>query len=143
MSMTSLTDDLVDLTVGDVVLLDVPASPAYITVVRTAAAGLAARVDLTLDRIEDVRIAVDEACVMLVSTSGDSPDAEPATLTCEFTLEQESLAVEVSRTSTTLPEASAFVWSVLSALVDSLETGDDDGRTWVRLVVRRGPGAWS
>lgn len=140
MAVTSLTDADAELELGDVVLLDVPATPAYITVVRTAAAGLAARVDLTLDRIEDVRIAVDEACVMLVSPADES---EAVTLTCEFTLEAESLAVEVSRASTTLPEASAFVWSVLSALVDSLETGEDEGRTWVRLVVRRGQGSWS
>lgn len=128
-----------DLLHGDVVLLDVPAAPAYIAVVRTAAAGLAARVDLTLDRIEDVRIAVDEACVMLVTPGEEDPPA----LSCAFTLQDESLEVEVSRAQVTLPEHSAFVWAVLSALVDSLDHGVEDGRTWVRLTVRRGSGAWS
>ncbi len=136
--MTALTAVASDGVLGDVVLLDVPAAPAYIAVVRTAAAGLAARVDLTLDRIEDVRIAVDEACVMLVVPGED----DPATLSCEFTLEDESLEVEVSRSEITLPDRSAFVWSVLSALVDSLQDGVEDGRTWVRLTVRRGSGTW-
>lgn len=145
--MTGLVAVASDVLLGDVVLLDVPAAPAYIAVVRTAAAGLAARVDLTLDRIEDVRIAVDEACVMLVSPAqlrGDAVAGEaPAVLSCAFTLEDESLEVEVSRTEIALPDRSAFVWSVLSALVDSLENGVEDGRTWVRLTVRRGTGSWS
>ena len=38
---------------------------------RTATAGLAARLDFTLDEIEDLRIAVDEACALLL------PDAVP------------------------------------------------------------------
>lgn len=141
MSSTSLTQ-APDTTAGaDVVQLDVPASPAYIAVVRTAAAGLAARVDLTLDRIEDLRIAVDEACALLVRPCpGGSPND---TLTCTFVLDEASLAVEVSGPRTTLPKHSAFAWSVLSALVDGVETGDDGGRTWLRLVVRRGVGQWS
>ena len=39
-----------------------PAEGAYLSVLRTATAGLAARLDFTLDEIEDLRIAVDEAC---------------------------------------------------------------------------------
>ena len=44
-----------------------PAEGAYLSVLRTATAGLAARLDFTLDEIEDLRIAVDEACAMLLS----------------------------------------------------------------------------
>ena len=43
-----------------------PADSAYLSVLRTATAGLAARLDFTLDEIEDLRIAVDEACAMLL-----------------------------------------------------------------------------
>ena len=43
-----------------------PAEGAYLSVLRTATAGLAARLDFTLDEIEDLRIAVDEACGMLL-----------------------------------------------------------------------------
>jgi len=126
---------------ADVVQLEVPASPAYIAVVRTAAAGLAARVDLTLDRIEDLRIAVDEACALLVRQP--SLDSAPEYLRCVFSLNEASLSVDVSGPLTTLPDTSAFAWAVLSALVDSLESGDQDGGTWLRLVVRRGTGQWS
>src|SRR4051812_6467821 len=61
----------------DVVELRLPADGAYLSVLRTATAGLAARLDFTLDEIEDLRIAVDEACALLL------PDAVPdATMTC-------------------------------------------------------------
>jgi serine/threonine-protein kinase RsbW len=136
----------------DVVELDVPAHPAYVAVVRTAAAGLAARADLTLDRIEDLRIAVDEACALLLhrregddpygtvsDASADDPaddptddPADPAddpaqdvTIHCLFTVEEDALTVDISGPQVTLPDPSAFAWAVLDALVDSLRTGED------------------
>jgi serine/threonine-protein kinase RsbW len=132
---------------GDVVELEVPADPAFVAVVRTATAGLAARLDLTLDRIEDLRIAVDEACTLLVPHGvGTDPDD---TIGCRFTLDAGSLTVDVAGPDVVLPEPSAYAWSVLSALVDSLEHGHDEAtatgprRTWLRLVVRAGAGSWS
>ena len=55
--------------------LRIPADSAYLAVLRTATAGLAARLDFTLDDIEDLRIAVDEACAMVL------PQARPRTRT--------------------------------------------------------------
>jgi serine/threonine-protein kinase RsbW len=145
-------------TTGDVVDLTVPASPAYVAVVRTATAGLAARVDITLDRIEDLRIAVDEACALLVRTpEHHDSHAEGDVLRCRFVLHEESLTIEVRGPSAQLPEHDSFAWSVLSALVDGLESGHGNGPddeleagdgagvdgTWLRLVVRRGTGSWS
>ena len=148
----------------DVVELDVPAHPAYVAVVRTAAAGLAARADLTLDRIEDLRIAVDEACALLLhrrqgddphAGAGDPPivdavddPAEGVTIHCVFTVEEDALTVDISGPRVALPDPSAFAWAVLDALVDSLRTGEDlehaDGpATWLRLSVRSGAGSWT
>lgn len=142
MSLTSLAGPWADTADADVVELQVPAAAAYIAVVRTAAAGLAARVDLTLDRIEDLRIAVDEACALLVGPGTEHGSGR--TLRCLFVINEVSLVVEVSGPRTDLPERSAFAWAVLSALVDGIEAGEDDtGRTWLRLVVRRGTGQWS
>src|SRR3982751_6838977 len=59
MTMTATSGD--STTLSDTVDLRVPADPAYLAVLRTATAGLAARLDLTLDEIEALRIAVDEA----------------------------------------------------------------------------------
>ncbi|HEV8219277.1 MAG TPA: anti-sigma factor [Streptosporangiaceae bacterium] len=102
----------------DVVLLAVPASPAYLGVLRTATAGLAARLHFTLDEIEDLRIAVDEACAMLLS------QAVPGTsLDCTFTLgpDRMTIAVSVLSQSGRAPASDSFAWTVLSALAGSVE----------------------
>ena len=53
------------------VSLRVPADGAYVSVLRTMTAGLAARLDFTVDDIEDLRIAVGEACALVL------PEAVP------------------------------------------------------------------
>ena len=65
--------------------ITVPADGAYLSVLRIAAAGLAARLDFTLDDIEDLRVAVDEACSILLAQASDgrlrctfSPSCEDA-----------------------------------------------------------------
>ena len=75
----------------DVVTIKLPAAGAYLSVLRTATAGLAARLDFTLDEIEDLRIAVDEACAMLLSQAIPGSDLE-----CGFTLGQDAMTVRVS-----------------------------------------------
>ncbi len=56
-------------------MLTVPADGSYLAVLRTATAGLAARLQFTLDEIEDLRIAVDEACAMLLACRPPTPGA--------------------------------------------------------------------
>ena len=130
---------------ADVVELEVPADPAYVAVVRTATAGLAARLDLTLDRIEDLRIAIDEACTLLIH---HHEGRNAGQIRCVYSLDASALTCDVTGPDVELPESTAYGWAVLSALVDSLESGHEDGpdgtrRTWIRLVVRAGAGSWS
>ena len=134
----------------DVVELTVPALAQYVAVVRAATAGLAARLDLTLDRIEDLRIAVDEACTLLVHAPDSARASEHADehISCVFRLDDTALTVDVSGPRAELPERTGYAWAVLSALVDSLESGYEDDaagrpRTWLRLVVRAGAGQWA
>jgi serine/threonine-protein kinase RsbW len=121
--------------VEDVVEIRLPADSAYLSVLRTATAGLAARLDFTLDEIEDLRIAVDEACAMLL------PHAiETAQLRCRFELSPETLSVTVTIPTTRgqLPERDTFSWTVLSALAGEVDTGNNDEReVWIRLRKRR------
>lgn len=102
---------------ADIVELTVPALIGYLGVVRTATAGLAARLSFTLDEIEDLRIAVDEACVMLLSLPGPQPP-RAATLTCLFRVYDDSLAVRVSARvdeRAVMPVEQSFAWQVLTA----------------------------
>ncbi len=68
-----------------------PAESAYLSVLRTAAAGLAARLDFTLDEIEDLRIAIDEACAMLLAQAIPGTDLE-----CVFELGADLVTITVS-----------------------------------------------
>ena len=126
----------IDSGVEDAVEIRLPADSAYLSVLRTATAGLAARLDFTLDEIEDLRIAVDEACAMLLPHA-----VETAQLICRFELSVETLEVTVTLPTTRgqLPERDTFSWTVLSALAGEVDTGmDDDRNVWIRLRKRRG-----
>lgn len=119
----------------DVVVLTLPANSAYLSVLRTATAGLAARLQFNLDEIEDLRIAVDEACAMLLA--GDEPiDAE---LTCRFLLSRDEIAVTVTLPAARRPPSrDTFAWQVLTALAGQVEASAADGRLTIALTKRRG-----
>jgi serine/threonine-protein kinase RsbW len=126
-----MTDD-------DVVHLTVPADGGYLGVLRTATAGLAARLQFALDEIEDLRIAVDEACAMLLSIA--TRDAE---LECRFAVTDDALTVEVTVPTVagaTLPSESSFAWKVLTALTTSAGASAGDGRATITLLTRRSSG---
>lgn len=126
---------------ADRVELTVPADPAYLAVLRTASAGLAARMDLTLDEIEDLRIAVDEACALLLrpapGTGADAREADGDVLTATFTISADVLEVRVAGPGRSLPERSSFAWAVLEALAGEVGTASEDGTCAIVLRHRR------
>jgi serine/threonine-protein kinase RsbW len=120
----------VEASATDAVDLRVPADPAYLVVVRTATAGLAARLNLSIDEIEDLRIAVDEACSLLLAGR-----AHPGrTLNASFTVGNGTLAVVIAGPAEVLPETASFSWSVLRALAGEVVTGVNDSGAWIRLT---------
>src|SRR5256884_9162806 len=107
-----------DCPVQDQVTIRMPADGAYLSVLRTATAGLAARLDFTLDEIEDLRIAVDEACGMLLAQAAPGADLE-----CDFTLGEDRMSIAVSARSQQPrpPSRDTFAWTVLSALAGNAD----------------------
>jgi serine/threonine-protein kinase RsbW len=101
-----------------------PADSAYVAVLRMATAGIAARLDFTLDDIEDLRMAVGEASTILLDRA--RPGGQ---LIARFHLSEGRIKVRVSAdaVSPTLPDESSFAWQVLStAATDvSAEAADD------------------
>lgn len=97
--------------------LRLPAQSPFVAVIRMTTAGLAARADFTLDDIEDLRMAVGEACALLLD--GAAPGAD---MTVSFDLRESQIHLRVGVAGPT--EASidqdSFAWQVLSALVDDL-----------------------
>ena len=107
------------------VLVRVPADGAFVSVLRTTTAGLAARLDFTLDVVEDMRIAVGEACAMVL------PESDPVgDLTAEFFLGSGSIRVVVSVpcAEPIRPDYDSFAWQVLETLADRAEATQHDGR---------------
>lgn len=121
--------------IRDAVTVRIPADSAYLSVLRTATAGLAARLDFTLDEIEDLRIGVDEACAMLLAQALPGTD-----LTTEFELDGDGMRVAVSVLTADgrLPARDTFAWKVLSALAGDVDArvGPDD-RVVIMLYKRR------
>jgi serine/threonine-protein kinase RsbW len=98
------------------------ASSLAIPTIRTVAADLATRADFDLDSIIDLRMAVDDACAMLVAIA-----APNATLSCRFTVRADwielaadvDVDVDVDDGAEPLPTGS-FGWRVLSYLADEV-----------------------
>ncbi len=116
----------------DVVELVLPADPAYLGVVRTACAGLGARLDLTLDEIEDLRIAVDEACT-LVLPAGRTVRDPSVRLRATFSVSDDALAVRVQGPNPDLPVETSYAWAVLEALAGDVSSGVEAGGSWISL----------
>jgi serine/threonine-protein kinase RsbW len=122
----------------DVVVITLPADSAYLSVLRTATAGLAARLDFTIDEIEDLRIAVDEACAMLLPQAVTGAD-----ITCEFRLEEASIRVGVSVLTVDgeQPSRDTFAWTVLSALAGDVDSSADDEQRVTITLRKHGSGS--
>ena len=120
----------------DVVTLRLPAAGAYLSVLRTATASLASRLDFTIDDIEDLRIAVDEACAMLLTQAVPGADLE-----CSFELTGDAIAVSVAVLTLDGQEPSrdTFAWTVLTALAGEVDSSvDTENRVTLSLRKRRG-----
>ena len=119
----------------DVVQLRLPAAGAYLSVLRTATAGLASRLDFTIDDIEDLRIAVDEACAMLLAQAVPGADLE-----CRFELTSDAIdvAVSVLTLDGEEPSRDTFAWTVLTALAGEVDSSvDADLRVTLTLHKRK------
>ncbi|MFL6164494.1 MAG: ATP-binding protein [Jatrophihabitantaceae bacterium] len=118
--------------------LTVPANPAYISVVRTVTASLAARRDFTIEEIDDLRIAVDEASALLLPHAGDG-----GSLSASFDGADNTLIIRVSvplppGRSAVEPDQTSFAWMVLAALADSVTSTAADDRLALTLTKARG-----
>ena len=112
--------------------LRLPAESAYVAVLRMTTAGLAARLDFTLDDIEDLRMAVGEACALVLEHATPGGD-----LHASFDLSDGSIRVSVSADSSTGsdPDQDSFGWQVLTALTSDVDTTRTDDKMWLSFTV--------
>lgn len=97
---------------------------------------MCARLDYPLDRLEDVKLAVDEACSLLLSDT-DSDSSLAVTLAPGSDGELVVTVSSVTRHGKS-PKQSSFAWTVLSALVNDVSSSVDDGQVSITLRALRG-----
>ena len=117
--------------------LEIPASGAYLAVARAAATGLAAQLHFTYDEIDDLRIAVDEACTQLMARRGSAD-----TIRIVYHLDGGELRVEASVEADDRGgpvERDTFAWQILTALSDEVIEQDQEGRLLIALRKSGGP----
>ena len=108
-------------TLGGVSTVEVrtSASAARIPTIRAVAADLAARADVDLDAISDLRMAVDEACATLVDVA-----APESVLHCTFHVRVDGIEVraevEANRSDAAV-STDTFGWRVLQTLADEVD----------------------
>ena len=122
------------------VTLRIPAERDYVVLVRSAAGHLGVRAGFSMAEMGDWRLAVDEACGLLLLP--DEVDATGEVLDCVFRLAPAGLALTVSAEARpgSKPQVGGFGWSLLAALVDDLQWAEEEGRVRVDIVKRAAGG---
>jgi serine/threonine-protein kinase RsbW len=117
----------------DRVRLAVPAQPEYIRLARLTAAGLASRLGFSFDEVEDLRIAVDELCYLLVGPAGRA-----GTITLTYVTDGTSIVVEGEGASSGEPaEFADLSEQILAAIVDEYDVTSRNGTVNFRMVRHR------
>ncbi len=115
------------------VTVEVPARPDYVHIVRSVVAGAAAKASLPIDEIEDIRLAVDEACAHLLALA---PQAN--ILTVEIVEGEGSMEVfawvDASVSLTDVAPDRSITWHILSALTDGARMEPAPGGTGIRMT---------
>jgi serine/threonine-protein kinase RsbW len=112
--------------------LRLPADSAYASVLRTTTAGLAARLDFTIDDIEDLRIAVGEANAMVLEHADEASD-----LTATFRLAPGRMTVTlaVDAPGNPVPDLDSFAWQVLTTLASDADIESAGGQVRITMTM--------
>lgn len=119
------------------IALTVPANPDLLHLLRTVVASVAARSEYSIDEIEDLRLAVDEAGAYLLTVT-----PAPSELTLKVITGSGAITTFVmsdSRVDRWPLEGAedGLSWKVLSALSDEAEFVNEAGTPGLRMVKRR------
>ena len=111
--------------------LRVPASADYVGLIRSTAGHVAARADLTIEQIDDLRLAVDEAFALLITNQPDTGE-----VSVSFLIHDAKLEIHLTGPAGgTDPDRTSFSWTVLQALVNEVVTESSDrGEITLKLI---------
>ena len=113
----------------------IPADPAFRRLGRLAAADVATRAGFDLEKIDDLRIAVDELSAAVV---GPEPTVS-RTLVLRFTFSSDVVEVVGHCDGSTRPRLDDLSRAICAAVVDEYRLDVVDGARWFRLSKRAAP----
>ena len=122
--------------------LEIPPRSAYVGLVRLAVAGMARLAGVDEERVDDLKIAVSEACANAVLESSDSPEAAPVSVSWRSFGDR--VTVEIGDRNTGRPgRPSGEEWAerqelsaaLLRTLVDDCEFAETDAGRITRLTL--------
>lgn len=118
------------------IIVKVPPDAGHLALLRTVIGGVAARDRFTLDQIDDLRMAVEEAAVQLLKRADGGHIKMTIAPTAEGLEVRLSAAVDGAGA---LIDETSFSWAILTALSDDLrvETGTAASPTVVVLTKHR------
>ena len=122
------------------VVVSVPARAGSVHVLRAVVASIAARLDMSIDDVEEMRIAIDEAAALLLQFH-----APATTLRAELDADPDALTIRLSSDVGVSGEwpppgtEDAWPWRVITGLAD--EAGFDVGPGGPVVWLRRHRGA--
>ena len=119
----------------ELVNLGLPADPASIALVRTVVAGVASKLALPYDAVDDLRIAAAEASALLLTARPDGSrlrvDLMPSTADLRLTI-----WVEGPGPAADLGDRDGLAWRVIEGLADEVAVTEVDGDPAIELRVR-------
>ena len=121
-----------------VAAIRVPARSDYFVILRSVCGQLAPRLGYTPTETAELRLAVDEACALLVGNCVSlAPRGKPDGLAATFVVDGPSLRVTLAREAdaAVTPDHDEFAWAILTSLVDDC-AWRVEGST-VRLEIRK------
>ena len=136
---------------GELVRLEIPAQPAFVGVVRSVVAAIASSFDnIDDDRLEDLRVAVSEACTNAVEAHRRDSLDDRVTVRCSATDNELTICIEDRGGGfdpSDVPEppgpnegptSAERGWGIqlIQALVDDVTFRQTDAGTAVDLIVR-------
>ena len=120
---------------SDAITISVPAKPEHIAVFRAAVGVVASRLEFSLDDIDDLRILVDEAASVLLSSGASD------SLTCEIVTVDDTVhfMLKARLPDGQQPHGEGFAWNILTALAHEVSTTVEAGENVIAVSRHRGP----
>jgi serine/threonine-protein kinase RsbW len=123
-----------------VIRLEVPASPDVLHLLRSVTASVGARMSMSLDDVEELRIAVDEAAALLLDGVGEGDGALELALTCTDRSLTASVSLDPAGRSDTEDARASWPWRVITAVTDDASIERSDARMTITFT-KRAPGS--